>query len=80
MKDAPEVTSIIERRITYTVHNNARHEVRVYPGFNGTTTTGPIQVSRQYWPTAGSGDLFYNETLTSTATPHLAGGANGVNS
>ncbi len=31
--------------VTYTVYNDSTHETRVYPGFNGTTTTGPIQIN-----------------------------------
>jgi YD repeat-containing protein len=56
------------------VFNDQNHEVRVYPGFDGTNTTGPIQVSRTYFPAANSGYLYYTETLTTSATPHLTSG------
>jgi RHS repeat-associated protein len=61
---------------TYTIYNDVTHDVRVYPGFNPATvtTTGPIQVTREYYPTDNSGDFHYTETLTSSATPHLTGG------
>lgn len=61
--------------ITYTVYNDTLHETKTYPGWNSTThtTTGPIQISREYWPAAGSGNLYYQETLTSNATPGLDG-------
>ena len=41
--------------VTCTVYNDAAHEVRTYPGWNSTThtTTGPIEVQREYWPAAG---------------------------
>ena len=34
-----------------------RLEVRTYPGWNPTThtTTGPIEVEREYWPQSGAG-------------------------
>jgi len=59
---------------TYTVYNDPSHEMRIYPGFNGTTTTGPISVYQTYYPSANSGNLLYDETLTTSATPHLTGG------
>jgi len=31
--------------VTYMVYNDPKHEVRVYSGFDGTNTTGPIQIS-----------------------------------
>jgi YD repeat-containing protein len=49
-------------------------ETIIYPGFDGTNTTGPIQVSRTYFPAANSGYLYYTETLTTSATPHLTSG------
>jgi hypothetical protein len=65
---------------TFTVYNDSGHETPVYPGWHlvGSTwtTTGPIQVTRQYWPVAGapSGQQSqYNETLTSSATPTASG-------
>jgi RHS repeat-associated protein len=56
------------------IFNDQNHEVRVYPGFDGTNTTGPIQVMRTYYPAANSGYLYYTETLTTSATPHLTSG------
>ena len=46
--------------VTYTVYNDAAHEVRTYPGWNAATdqTTGPVQDSRE--DMAGN----YTETLT----------------
>jgi hypothetical protein len=63
--------------VTYTKIDAAHHEVRVYPGFVASdsthgTTTGPIQVYREYRPAgnASSGQrTVYTETLTSSATP-----------
>ena len=56
--------------VTYTVYNDANHEVRVYPGWNGTTTTGPTQVYRE----DRSHDPSYTETFTMSATPHVTNG------
>jgi hypothetical protein len=55
--------------ITYTVYNDANHEVRVYPGWDSTThaPTGPTQVTRE------DRDHGYTETLTTSATPALNG-------
>jgi RHS repeat-associated protein len=56
--------------ITYTVYNDPNHEVRTYPGWQGTAPTGPTQVTRedrQHNPS-------YTETLTMAAPPHLSGG------
>jgi RHS repeat-associated protein len=60
--------------VTYTVYNDAAHEVRTYPGWNSTahTTTGPIQVTRTYWPSAGAAAgqrTAYTDRLTSIAQP-----------
>jgi RHS repeat-associated protein len=55
---------------TYTVYKDANHEVRVYPGWNGTTTTGPTQVTRE----DRTHDPSYTESFTMSATPHLTGG------
>ena len=62
--------------VTYTVYNDADREIRVYPGFNASTgaTTGPIQVYLTYYPAADSDGVFYTESLTSSATPHLTAG------
>jgi RHS repeat-associated protein len=75
--------------VTYTVYNDTyatnanadlqgiRDEVRVYPGWTGTVTTGPIQISREYRPlpnAAAGQQTLYDETLTSSATPHLTNG------
>src|SRR5713101_6565640 len=46
------------------------HEVRVYPGWNGTTTTGPTQVSRE----DRAHDPSYVESFTMSATPHVTNG------
>jgi RHS repeat-associated protein len=56
--------------VTYTVYNDANHEVRVYPGWTGTTTTGPTQVTRQ----DRTHDPSYTETFTMSATPHVTNG------
>jgi RHS repeat-associated protein len=55
--------------ITYTVYSDPLYQQRVYPGWTGTTTTGPTEVFREDRP--GS----YQESLTMTATPHLTGAA-----
>jgi RHS repeat-associated protein len=52
------------------VYNDANHEVRVYPGWTGTTTTGPTQVTRQ----DRTHDPSYTETFTMSATPHVTNG------
>ena len=59
---------------TYTVYNDAAHEKRIYPGWTGSATTGPIQIIREYLPASGSGGTVYSETLTSSATPSESGG------
>ena len=56
--------------VTYTVYNDANHEVRVYPGWTGTTTTGPTVVTRE----DRTHDPSYTETFTMSATPHLTNG------
>jgi YD repeat-containing protein len=56
--------------VTYTVYNDANHEVRIYPGWTGTTTTGPTQVMRE----DRSHDPSYTESFTMSATPHLTNG------
>jgi len=56
--------------VTYTVYNDANHEVRVYPGWTGTSTAGPTQVTRE----DRSHDPSYSETLTRSATPHVTNG------
>jgi hypothetical protein len=56
--------------VTYTVYNDVNHEVRVYPGWTGTMTTGPTQVYRQ----DRSHDPSYTETFTMSATPHVTNG------
>ncbi len=66
--------------VTYVVYNDAAHEMRTYRGWNATTgtTTGPIEVMREYRPGAGatSGErTVYTETLTSSATPSVSGTA-----
>src|SRR5665213_1476368 len=64
--------------VTFTVYRDQYHEVRVYPGWNSTshTTTGPIEVSRGYWPAANAPtgqQTEYSESLTSSATPGYDG-------
>jgi RHS repeat-associated protein len=56
--------------ITYTVYNDADHEVRVYAGWNTTTNlpTGPITVIRENRVDG------YTETLTMSATPSAPSG------
>ncbi len=60
--------------ISYTVYNDANHEIRSYPGWNAATglPTGPTTVIRQDRASSPS----YVETLTMSATPNLDG--NGV--
>jgi RHS repeat-associated protein len=60
--------------VTYTVYNDPKHEVRTYPGWTGTTTTGPTQVTREVRPDAGRGNPLFVETLTMTAPPNPPGG------
>ncbi len=60
--------------VTWTVYNDAGHEVRTYVGWNAAThaATGPIQVSRVYYPAANAPageQSVYSETLTCSATP-----------
>jgi RHS repeat-associated protein len=56
--------------VSFTVYNDAAHEVRMYSGWDSSTNlpTGPTTVSRQ--------DLAngYTETLTMSATPTVSGG------
>ena len=59
---------------TWTVYNDASHEVRLYHGWNSTshTAVGPTEVYREYRPASGtsSGQRYvYFETLTTSATP-----------
>jgi RHS repeat-associated protein len=63
--------------ITYTVYNDSDHEVRRYRGWTGSTTTGAIEVTREYRPapTAASGKTtVFTETLISSATPTVSSG------
>lgn len=55
---------------TYTVYNDAAHEVRVYPGWDATSAapTGPTRVAREDWAHG------YREVLTMSALPLLSGG------
>ncbi|MBX9582001.1 MAG: hypothetical protein K2X87_16980 [Gemmataceae bacterium] len=55
-------------RIDYAVYNDPAREVRSYPGWTGTTTTGPTTVARDDRGRA------YTETLTMSATPAVSGG------
>jgi YD repeat-containing protein len=59
---------------TWTVYNDASHEVRIYHGWSSTshTAVGPTEVYREYRPASGasSGQRYvYFETLTTSATP-----------
>jgi RHS repeat-associated protein len=54
--------------IEYRTYNDSTWEWRRYPGFVGSSTTGPTIVRRQ--DRAGS----YREALSMTAAPHLTGG------
>jgi RHS repeat-associated protein len=56
--------------VTYTVYNDANHEVRLYPGWNGSTTTGPTQVTRE----DRAHDPSYVESFTMSVAPHLTNG------
>jgi RHS repeat-associated protein len=55
--------------VTYTVYNDPLHQRREYPGWTGTTTTGPTRMVREDRP--GS----YTEKLTMSAAPHVTAGA-----
>jgi RHS repeat-associated protein len=54
--------------VTCKVYKDSNWEERTYPGWTGTTTTGPTQISRK--DKAGS----YDEELTTTVTPAVSGG------
>ena len=59
---------------TYVVYNDAQHEVRIYRGWDATThtTTGPIEIDREYRPTSLAADgakAVFDEVITSSATP-----------
>jgi len=56
--------------VTVTVYNDPNHEMRVYPGWNGTTPTGPTQVTRE----DRAHDPSYIETFTMSAAPHTTNG------
>lgn len=67
-----------DSNITYTVYNDVNHEVRIYQGWQSSpgTTTGPIEVIREYrdgtpYEDANGNEvgLIYLETLTTSATP-----------
>ena len=53
--------------VTYTIYNDANHEVRTYPGWQtgSKTTTGPVQVQREDRSTA----TIYLETMTMAPSP-----------
>jgi YD repeat-containing protein len=53
--------------VSYTVYDDAAHEVRVYRGWQSgsSTTTGPTQVTREDRSNS------YTETFTMTASPHV---------
>lgn len=48
--------------VTYTIYKDADHEVRVYPGWTGSETTGPVQVWREDW------GLKYTDMMTLSGT------------
>jgi len=54
-------------KITYVVYDDPNHEVRTYPGWTGSATTGPTQVQRE------DQAHNYSETLTMTSTPAVSG-------
>ena len=67
--------------VTWTVYNDSAHEVRVYRGWDASahTTTGPIEVYRQYWPVSGASSgqrTVYTESITTSATPTYDGTSN----
>ncbi|MBX9583069.1 MAG: hypothetical protein K2X87_22410, partial [Gemmataceae bacterium] len=55
-------------RVDYAVYNDPGHEVRQYPGWTGTATTGPTVLARDDWSNG------YTEALTMSATPAASGG------
>ncbi len=66
--------------VSFTVYNDPNHEVRVYRGWNATTgtTTGPIEVQREYRPVSGAPSTqrtVYRESLTLAAMPTTSGTA-----
>src|SRR5205823_6065444 len=70
------------QNVTFYIYKDADHEMRVYRGWSGSgssgSTTGPIEVTRQYrdgTPDTGTATgRVYIETLTSSATPTASGG------
>ena len=56
---------------TYVVYNDSNHEVRTYPGWTGTATTGPEQVSRQDWGQKYADSMTLSGTISST---YISGG------
>ncbi len=69
-------------RVTYTAYKDAEHEVRVYRGWAGYQTTGPIQVYREDW---GRGyaewlSMATYPTLDMSGRPTGTEGINGVQS
>jgi RHS repeat-associated protein/uncharacterized delta-60 repeat protein len=67
--------------VTYTVYNDAAHQVRIYPGFQSSTgkTTGPVMVMTTVYPAANSNATsntyaVYSETLSTYDAPHLTAG------
>ena len=68
---APTQVTDPDGNVTYTVYNDADHEVRIYAGWDSSTRhadgadAGATREDR-----AGG----YTETLTMSATPHLTGG------
>lgn len=54
--------------VVCTVYRDAQREVRTYPGWTGSATTGPTRVAREDWA------LNYREVLTMAAVPQVANG------
>ncbi len=48
-----------------------RNEVRTYSGWTGSAETGPTQISREYRPASGSGGFLYDESITTSDSPHV---------
>ncbi|MDZ4850142.1 MAG: RHS repeat-associated core domain-containing protein [Pirellulaceae bacterium] len=64
--------------VTYTVYKDSNQEIRIYRGWNATTgtTTGPIEIQRQYRPIANAIEgerTVYNESMLLAAAPSTSG-------
>ncbi len=69
-----DTTQAIESNnwVTIYAHNYAAHEVRTYPGWTGSATTGPTQVQRQDWARS------YTESFTMSAAPSVPPGTEAI--